>query len=60
MNREIKALLEDKINDVFIEMQQKMDIKSGDITPEMAFTLDEELNRLTEMIRDILCMQKGA
>ena len=60
MRDKIKDLLEEKVNEVFIECQSEMGIVSGDITPEMALRLDEELDKLTEMIRDILGMQKGA
>ena len=60
MRDKIKDLLDEKVNEVFIECQSEMGIVSGDITPEMALRLDEELDKLTEMIRDILGMQKGA
>lgn len=59
MRDKIKDLLDDKVNEIFIECQSEMGIVSGDITPEMALRLDEELDKLTEMIRDILGMQKG-
>lgn len=60
MRDKIKDLLDEKVNEVFIECQSEMGIVSGDIIPEMALRLDEELDKLTEMIRDILGMQKGA
>lgn len=60
MRDKIKDLLDEKVNEIFIECQSEMGIVSGDITPEMALRLDEELDKLTEMIRDILGMQKGA
>lgn len=60
MRDKIKDLLDEKVNEVFIECQSEMGIVSGDITPEMALRLDEELDKLTEMIRDILGMQKRA
>lgn len=60
MRNKIKDLLDEKVNEIFIECQSEMGIVSGDITPEMALRLDEELDKLTEMIRDILGMQKGA
>lgn len=59
MRDKIKGMLDDKVNEIFIECQSEMGITSGDITPEMALRLDEELDKLTEMIRDILGMQKG-
>lgn len=60
MRDKIKGLLDEKVNEVFAEMQSELKIEHGDIEPLMALRLDEELDRLTEMIRDILGMQKGA
>lgn len=60
MKDKIKGLLDDKVNEIFEEMQNELGIESGDITPDMALRLDEEIDRLTEMIRDVLGMQKGA
>lgn len=56
MKNKIKQLLDDKINEVFAEMQREL----GDIEPMMAVMLDAELDKLTEMMRDVLGMQKGA
>ncbi|MBO6255300.1 MAG: hypothetical protein J6O49_16940 [Bacteroidaceae bacterium] len=60
MRDKIKDLLEEKVNKVFLEMQRELDIQDGGVEPLMALRLDEELDKLTEMIRDILGMQKGA
>lgn len=60
MKNKIKGLLDEKVNEVFAEMQSELGIEDGGIEPMMALRLDEELDRLTEMIRDILGMQKGA
>ena len=60
MKDKIKGMLDDKVNEVFAEMQSELKIEHGDIEPMMALRLDEELDKLTEMIRDILGMQKGA
>lgn len=60
MRDKIKDLLDEKVNEVFLEMQSELDIQDGGIEPMMALRLDEELDKLTEMIRDILGMQKGA
>ena len=53
-------MLDEKVNEVFIEMAEELGIEDGGIEPMMALRLDEELDKLTEMIRDILGMQKGA
>ena len=60
MKDKIKDLLDEKVNEVFIEMAEELGIEDGGIEPMMALRLDEELDKLTEMIRDILVMQKGA
>jgi len=60
MKDKIKDLLDEKVNEVFIEMAEELGIEDGGIEPMMALRLDEELDKLTEMIRDILGMQKGA
>lgn len=39
--KELLELIEEKIDDVFLEYQKKNDIKSGDISPEQALRLDE-------------------
>ena len=59
MRDKIKSLLDEKINEIFFEMQEELDIQDGGVEPMMALKLDEELDRLTEMVRDILGMQKG-
>lgn len=59
MKDKIKDMLDEKVNEIFIECQSEMGIVSGDIAPEMELRLDEELDKLTKMIRDILGMQKG-
>lgn len=59
MRDKIKGLLEDKVNEVFLEMQSELGIKDGGIEPMMALRLNEELDCLTEIIRDVLGMQKG-
>lgn len=60
MRDKIKGLLDEKVNEVFLEMQSELGIEDGGIEPMMALRLDEELDRLTEMVRDVLGMQKGA
>lgn len=60
MRDKIKGLLEDKVDEIFAEMQSELKIEHGDIDPMMALMLDGELDKLTEMMRDVLGMQKGA
>ena len=54
MNREtLYNLVEEKINDIFLEYQAANDIKSGDITPLQALQLEELQNKLTDLIMNV-------
>lgn len=54
MDREgLYSLVEEKINDVFLEYQTKNKIESGDITPIQALQLEKIQNELTDLIMDI-------
>lgn len=54
MNREtLYNLVEEKINDIFLEYQVANDIKSGDITPLQALQLEELQNKLTDLIMNV-------
>ena len=46
-------LIEEKINDVFLEYQAANDIKSGDITPLQALQLEELQNELTNLVMNV-------
>lgn len=58
MNEKVRELLEEKVNDIFLEMQNELNITSGDISPSMAFDLDEEMDNLANIITQILKEQK--
>lgn len=54
MNREtLYNLVEEKINDIFLEYQVANDIKSGDITPLQALQLEELQNKLIDLIMNV-------
>lgn len=54
MNREtLYNLVEERINDIFLEYQVANDIKSGDITPLQALQLEELQNKLTDLIMNV-------
>lgn len=53
----IKELLEEKINDVFIECQNRLNISSGDIEPLMEFKLETKTEQLAELIQMVLTYQ---
>ena len=46
-------LVEEKINDIFLEYQAANDIKSRDISPVQALRLDELQNALTDLIMNV-------
>ena len=41
----------DKINEIFLECQEELNIKYGDISPDEAFKLEE----LEEKLADLIC-----
>jgi hypothetical protein len=51
--KELLELIEEKIDDVFLEYQKKNDIKSGDISPEQALRLDELQNELADLVMHV-------
>lgn len=54
MNREtLYNLVEERINDIFLEYQAANDIKSGDITPLQTLQLEELQNKLTDLIMNV-------
>lgn len=54
MNRgTLYNLVEEKINDIFLEYQAANDIKSGDITPLQALQLEELKNKLTDLVMNV-------
>lgn len=51
--KELLELIEEKIDDGFLEYQKKNDIKSGDISPEQALRLDELQNELADLVMHV-------
>lgn len=43
--------IDDKINEIFLECQEELNIKYGDISPDEAFKLEE----LEEKLADLIC-----
>lgn len=56
----VKELLEEKIGDVFLIRQDafNIEIKSGDIEPLMAHQLEVLADRLSELIAEVVWMQR--
>ena len=57
-NEKILKLLEDKVDDIFLEMQNELDINNGDISPLDAFELDNYIKQLADKIEVVLNNQK--
>lgn len=51
--KELLKLIEEKTDDVFLEYQEKNDIKSGDIFPEQALRLEELQNELADLVMHV-------
>ena len=55
---DVLGVLMDRVNDIFVDFQNAMEIKSGDITPLDAMELEKRESSLATMIADILVYQK--
>lgn len=54
MHTEVYELLEAKINEVFLEMQEKYNIKDGGISPMDTIELDNLTDLMTDLIVQVL------
>ena len=59
MKDKVIKLLEEKVNDIFFEMQEELGIESGDITPLGVLELDKRTEELAEIITLVLENQKS-
>lgn len=50
---ELYSLIEEKINDIFLEYQSTSGIKSGDIAPLQLLQLEEIQNKLADLIIEV-------
>lgn len=50
----VKDMVDEKINDLFYEVQEVLDIQSGDITPGELFDLDDKQEELANLIIEII------
>lgn len=57
--KEITALLDEKINEVFAAIQQAEGITEGDIEPMDSIELDELTGKLADLIERVKKYQKG-
>jgi len=59
LKADVLGMLMDKVEDIFIDMQQAMEVKNGDVSPLDAIKLQHKEEQLAERITDILVQQKG-
>ena len=57
IGEQVLQLLDEKVNEVFAEMQNKLNIQNGDIAPIDALELDKYVETLGAKIEDILKTQ---
>jgi len=57
--QEIYKLVEEKIDEIFLTLQNKEGITSGDITPGQAFELDDLQEKLAKLIDEVIQLEKG-
>lgn len=50
---ELFDLIDEKINDIFLEYQKANDIASGDISPLQSLDLEEIEDKLTDLIMSV-------
>lgn len=54
MKEKIENLLNEKLNEIFIELQNENQIMAGDTTPEQEIELDEAKEKIVDAINKIL------
>ncbi len=60
MDREtLYSLVEERVNDIFLEYQTANGIKSGDLSPMQSLQLDELQNTLTDLIMSVGSKNNG-
>ena len=59
MNKKIRELLNEKINEIFSEMQNDLNIQNGDIFPMDALRMEELQNKLADNIEYVLNYQRN-
>lgn len=59
LKADVLGTLKMRVEDIFIEFQNAMKIRSGDIDPLTALHLEQKQEQLAEMITNVLITQKG-
>lgn len=55
----ISGILDKKVDEVFLEIQEHFGITNGDVRPEDAYELSEKLIEVSTLIGRIVRLQKG-
>ena len=58
MKEKILQLLDDKVDEVFLEMQEELNIEDGNIFPLDALELDNCKEQLANIIESVLTTQR--
>lgn len=58
LKADVLGVIKNRVEDIFIDFQNAMEIKSGDISPLDALELEKRERSLATMITDILVYQK--
>ena len=56
--QEIRALLDERVNEVFALVQAQEGVKDGDIDPANAAALDELVEKAAALIQNVVLCQK--
>ncbi len=59
MQYQINSILEEKVEELFLAMQEEYGIQYGDVEPLDAFELEEVQGKMVEVIEKILRKQCG-
>lgn len=59
LKADVLGMIMDRVEDIFIDFQNAMEIKSGDVSPFDALQLQRKEEQLADRITDILVQQKG-
>lgn len=59
LNADVLGSLQDRVEDIFIDFQQALKVKSGDVDPMDSLRLQQIEDQLAGLITDILVQQKG-
>ena len=59
LKADVLGMLKSRVEDIFIDFQNALNVKSGDIEPLTALHLSQKEEQLANMIVDVLLTQKG-